>query len=564
MEIGRKLLTGIGKGFVIGLVAGGAALVISYALRIFAGGIFVPEIASQTLTSLTPGTIESQAVENLGVFAKYSAFSGAIFGNLLLYGVIGILFHFVSLRQAQRGHIISILQLAAISYVIIVVTALILSQITQIASHPLTLELIAISLIPSQIAFGLISYYLFRIPITKSEIDIRRNEVDLAHPASISSASEPDISKVSRREFLRIVGIIGIGSMASAVLIQWVTQLLSTTPMSTNITASPVNSTSTPTIGLSSEISLFYASEITPNDRFYRIDTNIIPPNVDSSMWSLMVNGLVDNPLTLTYEDLKSMPSIEQYATLECVSDKVGDNLTSNALWKGVSLKDILQRAKIGTGAIYIVFRCYDGYDVGIPLEQGLNGAFLAYEMNGVSLPIEHGYPLRAIVPGLYGMMNPKWITSIELVDTVYQGFWQRRGWANEAHYKIHSSIVIPGNALSQRFPGLNQSTTRMLGNKVLIAGIAFAGDRGISKVEVSVDGGNSWEEAKIKKPLSSKNTWVLWATEWNPPSEGRYDLSVRAVDGDGNMQAPGFMNPFPDGSSGYHTVTVTVVKAAT
>jgi DMSO/TMAO reductase YedYZ molybdopterin-dependent catalytic subunit len=564
MEIGRKLLTGIGKGFVIGLVAGGTALVISYALRIFAGGIFVPEIASQTLTSLTPGTIESQAVANLGVFAKYSAFSGAIFGNLLLYGVIGILFHFIRLRQAQKGHIISILQLVAVSYVIIVVTAMMLSQITEITSHPLTLELITISLIPPQIVFGLISYYLFRIPVTKSKIDIRRNEVDSAHPASVSSAPEPDISKVSRREFLRMVGIIGAGSIASAVLFQWITQLLSSTPMSTNITAPPVNSTSAPTMGLSSEISSFYADEITPNDRFYRIDTNIIPPSIDSSMWSLMVTGLVASPLTMSYDDLKSMPSIEQYATLECVSDKVGDNLTSTALWKGVSLKDVLQRAQIGTGVIYIVFRCYDGYDVGIPLEQGLNGTILAYEMNGVSLPIEHGYPLRAIVPGLYGMHNPKWITSIELVDTVYQGFWQRRGWANEAHYKIHSSIVIPGNALSQRFPGLNQSTTRMLGNKVTIAGIAFAGDRGISKVEVSVDGGNSWEEAKIKKPLSSKNTWVLWATEWNPPSEGSYDLSVRAVDGNGNMQIPGFMNPFPDGSSGYHTISITIVKADT
>lgn len=563
MEIGRKLLTGIGKGFVIGLVAGGAALVISYALRIFAGGIFVPEIASQTLTSLTPGAIESQAVTNLGVFAKYSAFSGAIFGNLLLYGVIGILFHFICLRQDQKRHIIIKLQLVAVSYIIILVTAIILSQITQIASIPLTTELIVISLIPPQIAFGLISAYMFRIPFTKAEIDIRSSEVDSTQSASTSSAPRTNISKVSRREFLRMVGIIGAGSIASAFFFQWITQLLSSTPMSTNITAPSINSTSASPIGSTSDLSSFYADEITPNDRFYRIDTNIIPPSIDSSMWNLAVNGLVTSPLTLSYEDIKSMPSVEQYATLECVSNKVGDNLTSTALWKGVSLKDVLDKAQIGTGVIYVVFRCYDGYDVGVPLQQGLN-ATLAYEMNGVSLPTEHGYPLRAIVPGLYGMMNPKWITSIELVDTVYEGFWQRRGWANEAHYKIHSSIVIPGNALSQRFPGLNQSTTRMLGNKVPIAGIAFAGDRGISKVEVSTDGGISWEEVTIKKPLSSKNTWVLWATEWNPSSEGQYDLVVRAVDGNGNMQIPGFMTPFPDGSSGYHTVSVTIVKGST
>ncbi len=547
------MLTGIGKGFVIGLVAGGAALVLSYILRIDAGGIFIPELASQTLFSQTPGTIESQAVATLGVFAKYSSFSGAIFGNLLLYGVIGILFHLLFHRLKQKKHLIKILQMVAVSYIIMFVTALILSQTSEVASQPRTLSLIALYLIPPQIVFSLIAYYMFRIPITK--VAISHKEVD--SDSSIDSDSQR-MAKVSRRDFLRMVGIIGAGTIVSAILFQWIKQ--PSTSTSTNLPPSHANLTA----GSSSlsEINSFYASEITANDQFYRIDTDIVPPVIDASMWSLMVSGSLENPLTLSYEDLKSMPSIQKYATLECVSDEVGGDLTSTALWKGVYLKDVLDKAKIKTGAKYIVFRCYDGYDVGIPLQRGLDGTFLAYEMNGTPLPGEHGYPLRAIVPGIYGMMNAKWITAIELVDKVYEGFWQRRGWSNEAHYKIHSSIVIPGNALSRRFPNVSSSTTRMLGSKVPIAGIAFAGDKGISKVEVSVDDGNTWEPAKIKKPLTDGNTWVLWATEWNPSSEGNYHISVRAVDGAGNKQAMGFMKPFPEGSSGYHTVGVTIVKS--
>ncbi len=159
-------------------------------------------------------------------------------------------------------------------------------------------------------------------------------------------------------------------------------------------------------------------SELTPTYIFYRIDINPIVPIVDEKTWSLSVKGLVDNPLTISYEELKKMPSVEQYATLECVSNKIGGDLISTALWKGVRLKEILDRAIVKEGAKYIAFRCSDGYDVGIPLDRGLmDGTMLAYDMNLTPLTTKHGFPVRAIVPGLYGMMNPKWITEIELVD---------------------------------------------------------------------------------------------------------------------------------------------------
>ena len=276
-------------------------------------------------------------------------------------------------------------------------------------------------------------------------------------------------------------------------------------------------------------------------------------------MWNLRVTGLIDNPLELTYGELKSLPSMEEYATLECVSNKVGGDLISTALWKGVSLKSVLEMAQVKPEATYVVFRCFDGYDVGIPLEKGLEETtLLAYEMNRATLPADHGFPVRAIVPGIYGMMNAKWVTEIELVDTVYEGFWQRKGWSNEAKYKIHSTIVAPGSALSNRFGSLGMPTTVTLGNKVPIAGIAFAGNVGISKVEVSMDGGNSWQEARMKRPISI-NSWVLWYIEWNPESQGTHIISVRATDGTGKIQPVGFHEPFPDGSSGYNMIEVMV-----
>jgi hypothetical protein len=278
-----------------------------------------------------------------------------------------------------------------------------------------------------------------------------------------------------------------------------------------------------------------------------------------ADMWTLRITGLVDNPLELTYGELKSLPSTEEYATLECVSNKVGGDLISTALWKGVSLKSVLGMAQVRPEATYVVFRCFDGYDVGIPIEKGLEETtLLAYEMNRTTLPANHGYPIRAIVPGIYGMMNAKWVTQIELVDTVYEGFWQRKGWSNEAKYKIHSTIVAPGSALSNRFGNLGMPTTVRLGNKVPIAGIAFAGNEGISKIEVTMDGGKSWQEAMMKEPLSI-NSWALWYIEWNPNSQGRHTISVRATDGTGKIQPVGFHEPFADGSSGYHMIEVMV-----
>ena len=219
---------------------------------------------------------------------------------------------------------------------------------------------------------------------------------------------------------------------------------------------------------------------------------------------------------------------------------------------KGLSTSPLILRFQVSAFT--------DGYDVGIPVDRALlDGTLLTFEINGQPLPTEHGYPIRAIVPGLYGMMNPKWITSIEAVNGVYEGYWQRRGWTNDANYETMSDVIVPGSAaVTERF-NIQGSNLVALG-VVPIAGIAFAGDRGISKVEVSTDGGVSWMTATVKDPLSDY-TWVLWSAEWNPPKTGNYKIMVRATDGDGNLQTATVTNPFPNGATGYHVLDISVVS---
>jgi DMSO/TMAO reductase YedYZ molybdopterin-dependent catalytic subunit len=556
-------VSGTSRSFITGIAAGGVALAVSYFLRTYAGGFFVPELASQVLFSITPGSVESQAISTLGEMAKNLAFVSAVIGSLILYGGIGILLHKTYRWLAPRGHIVNISQFILVPYLVLLVVAVVMSMLTEISTQPLTIQIIVLYLVPPQIVYGLILYYMFNMQRQQ------QSTAAVTTPENIQERTVPlqdkgvNINNVDRRQFIRILSIVVAGSIASIFVFYLADFFSRSRPSSSSnpppLRQSPVLSNSTRPSDAPSELLPFFASEITPNDRFYRIDINVAIPTIIADMWTLRVTGLVDNPLELTYGELKSLPSTEEYATLECVSNKVGGDLISTALWKGVSLKSVLEMAQVKPEATYVVFRCFDGYDVGIPLQKGLEETtLLAYEMNRATLPSNHGYPIRAIVPGIYGMMNAKWVTQIELVNTVYEGFWQRKGWSNEAKYKIHSTIVAPGSALSNRFGNLGMPTTVTLGDKVPIAGIAFAGNVGISKVEVSMDGGNSWQEARMKKPISI-NSWVLWYTEWNPDSQGTHVISVRATDGTGKIQPVGFHEPFPDGSSGYNMIEISV-----
>jgi DMSO/TMAO reductase YedYZ molybdopterin-dependent catalytic subunit len=551
------------RNFVLGLIAGSVALLVAAAFRIVAGGLFLPELASQTLFSLTPGQIESFSVETFGSLAKYGAFTAAIIVNLVLYGALAILLHKTYTKLSNKGVIVNLLQLSSIPYLVMVAISASLLQLNELLTGSSEIQYALLFLLLPNVAYGRTLSYLFQRGTLVKRVKPRK-----ASSADIEGGEKnPELTadsrvwRITRRQFIAMAA----ATIGVAIFIFWARSFpfhsKPSMPVSSPNIPLPPPSASIPAGSIFAEETLapFVASELTPNDKFYRIDTNIIVPSIDANTWRLNVRGLVrDGPLEFTYDELKAMPSTSEYATLECISNEIDGDLISTAYWKGVSLKSILDKAQVLPGAIYIVFRCSDGYDVGIPLDRGLmDGTILAYEMNGVPLPAEHGFPLRAIVPGLYGMMNAKWITDIELVDGVYEGFWQRRGWANNAKYQTHSKIVFPGDALRNRFEELSTNPAT-LGSKSPIAGVAFAGDRGISKIEVSTDGGNTWQSASIKDPLSS-NSWVLWALDWIPQIKGKYNIVVRATDKAGNLQTAEIRDIYPNGATGYHSVEETV-----
>jgi DMSO/TMAO reductase YedYZ molybdopterin-dependent catalytic subunit len=538
------------KSFVAGIVAGALAIGISLLIRSLVGGPFLPELASQTLFSLTPGEFESQAVENFGPLAKYSAFIAALVINFVLYGLFGILVDKLHSKFPWKSYIGKSLQSALIVYVILLIMSISLITTIQLRTGgggSISISLLAISLVLPQIIFGFIFSSFFR---GTGRILKKRPE----------TTSETSGMNSGRREFLRLVVVSAI---AFPILFFGLNRLFSgqgQEQQETSISSSQLipQSLSKP-IGFEDPmLATLLASELTPTYLFYRIDINPIVPVVDEKTWNLTVKGLVGNPVTVTYDEIKSMPFVDQYATLECVSNKIGGDLIGTALWRGIRLKDLLDSAKVMPGAKYIVFRCSDGYDVGIPLENGMmDGTLLAYDMNLAPLTTAHGFPVRAIVPGLYGMMNPKWITEIEIVDNVYEGYWQRNGWTNTADVHTNSSIVIPGQApIRHRFRKLDETPNIVPGEKAPIAGIAFGGDRGISKVEVSTDGGTTWKSAVIKDPLS-RFTWVLWTAGFTPTVKENYKIVVRATDKTGQVQTSELNKPFPDGATGYHMVNV-------
>jgi DMSO/TMAO reductase YedYZ molybdopterin-dependent catalytic subunit len=288
---------------------------------------------------------------------------------------------------------------------------------------------------------------------------------------------------------------------------------------------------------------------VTPNERFYRIDTALLVPRPDMESWRLRLSGMVDNPFELTYEELVSMPLLEQYVTIACVSNEVGGNLVGNARWTGVRLKELLERAGVQPEATQIVGRAVDGFTVGFPTAHALaddRESLVAVQMNGEPLPADHGFPARLIVPGLFGYVSAtKWLTEIELTTLdAFDAYWVPLGWSKLAPILTQSRIDTPrdGSSLS---PGT-----------VPVAGVAWAPDRGIERVEVRIDDGE-WLEAELSTPISAA-TWVQWLVRWEP-TPGEHRLSVRATDGSGEVQTDQRTRPAPDGARGHHTIRVRV-----
>jgi hypothetical protein len=283
--------------------------------------------------------------------------------------------------------------------------------------------------------------------------------------------------------------------------------------------------------------------ELTSNRDFYRIDINTRPVAIDGPSWVLEVAGLFDKPRPLTLADLMAYPAVTQAITLSCISNPVGGDLISTGNWTGARLRDVLKDLGLRPEAKELAIQAADGFYESVTMEDLMDPrTLLVYGMNGETLPVEHGFPLRIYRPNRYGMKQPKWITRIEAIDHAGAGYWVERGWSATARPQIVS--VIDTVAVKQAVDG-----------KVPVGGIAWAGDRGIQKVEVQVDEGE-WVAAVLRTPPLSSLTWVQWRYDW-PRVPGSHTFRVRATDGTGALQKQEVTDVRPDGATGYHMVQV-------
>ena len=348
-----------------------------------------------------------------------------------------------------------------------------------------------------------------------------------------------------RRRFLQIGGSVAVGSVMVGVVGR---NLLDNRPggAAENVEL-PTASGPVSSVPASASLDVPGVTPIVvPNDDFYRIDTALVSPRVNVDDWQLKIGGMVDREVTLTYDELSAMPLFEQYVTIACVSNEVGGNLIGNALWTGVDLRDVLDMAGVQPPATQIASRSVDGWNCGFPTEWAMDPdrrPMIALGMNGSPLPVDHGYPARLIIPGLYGYVSAtKWISDIELTTLEdFDGYWIPRGWAKEAPVLTQSRIDVP------------RARSTVEAGTVAVAGVAWAMDRGVRGVEVSVDDGD-WQAADISEPLSDA-TWVQWklAADLEP---GPHSAKVRTIDGEGSVQTADVTRPAPDGARGHHTIT--------
>ena len=287
---------------------------------------------------------------------------------------------------------------------------------------------------------------------------------------------------------------------------------------------------------------------LTPNGAFYRVDTALFVPAIDASTWTLRVHGMVDRDITLDFDQLLARPMIERDVTLACVSNEVGGPYVGNARWIGAPLADLLREAGVHAEASQIVSRSADGFTIGTPTAVAMDGrdAMLAVSMNGEPLPLEHGFPVRMVVPGLYGYVSAtKWLVDLELTTLdAYDAYWIQRGWAKEAPVKTQSRIDTPADG------------ARLTAGRVAVAGVAWAQHRGVDRVEVMVDDGG-WRKTELGVD-DTIDTWRQWVYRWDA-TPGSHTLSVRATDGEGATQSAFRAAPFPDGATGHHTIAVDV-----
>jgi DMSO/TMAO reductase YedYZ molybdopterin-dependent catalytic subunit len=546
-------------GFAAALAAGAVASSVMLLLNVLIGGVSLPDAFGSELTALMPLPVFDFLHRTIGDNAKHYLFYGILVGQCLVFALSGALYNRRINVKNRRLQWYDGLLLAFLLWLFAGLIFLPLSGAGIFGADLSTgfgLGLLSLGVVG--IVFGLLFVLIQRWIVAQMS---RQDAV--ASDRSIPSAPSPRSGEgrgeaeapsgaISRRTLLKNGAIAAGIVLAGLGAWRFITAGISTSKVSVNQLLAHYKSKivppPTPNYGEILPVQ-FLSPDVTSNDQFYLVSKNLFTdPTVKASSWRLTVDGQVDNPFTLTYQDLLAQPMKHQYESLMCISNQVGGNLISNALWEGVPLMDLLQRAGVKAGATKVVFHAADDYTDSIHLTKALEPTtLLAVRMNGATLPQEHGFPVRMLIPGIYGMKHCKWVTRIEVVNYDYQGYWQQRGWSDPAPVRMTARIDTP----------LTGST--VAANRITyIAGVVFSGNKGISEVDVSSDSGQTWQRATLKQPLSNL-TWVLWELAWQPPKAGTYIVVARAIDLEGNVQDPNEDPPLPNGSSGYHNIMLNV-----
>ena len=524
-------------GFLAGLAAAGIAL--GFGELIEGMSETIPSLVvaiAELLVDYTPGDIIAASIENLGSSQKTVMLTGITITTLLLGGVFGE----ISARGRRRMGVGGFVAFGLIGG-------------WATARNPFSPALGSwfVALLAAALGIATMLYLLSRAPVPAGE----RNEL---------AAVDPSSSAASRRSFLTLaggagvtaLGLIGLGRGARGKSAAETARESIEIPAATADGAEETTA-GADTSGLFDDVAALdtideipnIAPFLSPNEDFYRIDTAVVVPQVDPANWSLRFTGMVDNPFEITLDEILAMDLENRLITLSCVSNEVGGNLVGNAIWTGVPLSILLDRAGVQAGATQIVGRSVDDWTAGFPTPIAYDGrnALLAVGMNGEPLPVSHGFPARLVVAGLYGYVSAvKWIEEIHLTTWEdFDGYWVPRGWSKEGPMKTQSRIDVPRRG-QPIVPGIPTP----------IAGIAWAPTRGIQAVEIQIDDGE-WMTCNLADTLGDES-WVQWWYDWTP-TEGDHVIQVRATDGTGMTQSSERVAPRPNGAEGWDSVSLEI-----
>ena len=505
-------------GFTAGVVAAGCMLVAIVLLRVLSGVISLPEIVAEGILTMLPGALFSAVLDSLQHAAKPLFYLAIGIGILIVGGFLGRWYaSSPGWKQAAR-----IMLGVWIVFGVVVYTVLGAGIFGQnLLAGPIWH---ATSLLIVCGVFGTALYeayaYLQRRAMPGETIDTGRRTL-------LRSAAVALVATLGAGALWRMAFAGGLGGTPTA-------------PVASGGPA-PAVAPNAPPFDLAG-----LSPEVTPTKDFYTVSKNFIDPAVAAAGWRLKIDGMVNTPIELTYDQLTALPAVDGYYTLMCISNEIGGDLWGNAKWRGIKLADLLNQAGVKAGAVKAVFSAADDYKDSVTIDHALHpDAFLAWEMNGEPLANEHGFPARLLIPGIYGMKNVKWLTGITIVNSDFKGFWQNQGWDDAAPYQTESRIDVP------------KGRSTPSSGQLSVGGVAFAGNRGIQSVEVSTDAGQTWQPATVKPGLSA-NTWQLWRADLQVDRNVK-SIRVRATDGQGHLQTRTENPPFPAGATGYDSVTIAV-----